>query len=109
MPTSDQPPFLGDWLRERKLGAGGFGVVTLWKNTKTEQRVGESVVVVVVVVDDIMMLPQCFFKILFAVIFEIEIVIEADTTIHFEAKGISRSRVESQRETVTESEMMKTL
>lgn len=37
----EDPPFIGDWYRQKKLGSGGFGVVTLWKNQKTQQYVGE--------------------------------------------------------------------
>lgn len=37
----EDPPFIGDWHRQKKLGAGGFGVVTLWRNQKTQQYVGE--------------------------------------------------------------------
>lgn len=40
-PQVSDPAFVGDWVREKKLGAGGFGVVTLWKNAKTDERVGE--------------------------------------------------------------------
>lgn len=38
----DDPPFIGDWYRERKLGSGGFGLVTLWKNKKTQKCVGKN-------------------------------------------------------------------
>lgn len=38
----EEPPFIGDWYRERKLGTGGFGVVSLWKNKKTNQSVGKE-------------------------------------------------------------------
>lgn len=40
----EDPPFIGDWYQQRKLGAGGFGVVTLWKNQKTSQCVGKQIV-----------------------------------------------------------------
>ncbi|XP_058061718.1 inhibitor of nuclear factor kappa-B kinase subunit alpha [Anopheles bellator] len=35
----EDPPAIGDWLRERRLGNGGFGVVSLWRNRKTQQTV----------------------------------------------------------------------
>lgn len=38
---NEEPPFIGDWYRERKLGTGAFGVVNLWKNKKTNQCVGK--------------------------------------------------------------------
>jgi serine/threonine protein kinase len=36
--TSD-PPFVGDFFKERKLGSGAFGTVDLWRNKKTNQCV----------------------------------------------------------------------
>lgn len=36
----DDPDFIGDWHRERKLGSGGFGTVMLWKHRQTGQKVG---------------------------------------------------------------------
>ncbi|XP_065077620.1 inhibitor of nuclear factor kappa-B kinase subunit alpha [Ochlerotatus camptorhynchus] len=39
MAQSEDPPFVGDWYREKKLGSGGFGFVTLWKNHKTKEMV----------------------------------------------------------------------
>lgn len=38
--TANEPEILGDWTRERVLGCGGFGVVTLWKNEKTNDKIG---------------------------------------------------------------------
>lgn len=35
----DDPPFIGDWYRERKLGNGSYGSVYLWKNKKTSKFV----------------------------------------------------------------------
>ncbi|KFB39305.1 AGAP009166-PA-like protein [Anopheles sinensis] len=35
----EDPPVIGDWCREKRLGNGGFGVVTLWRNKQTEQTV----------------------------------------------------------------------
>lgn len=37
----DEIPFIGDWIRERSLGCGGFGTVTLWKNNKIKEAVGK--------------------------------------------------------------------
>lgn len=37
----DDPDFIGDWHREKKLGSGGFGTVMLWKHRHTEQRIGK--------------------------------------------------------------------
>ncbi|XP_049767760.1 inhibitor of nuclear factor kappa-B kinase subunit alpha isoform X2 [Schistocerca cancellata] len=38
METED-PSELGDWLKQRVLGSGGFGVVTLWKNKQTGETI----------------------------------------------------------------------
>uniref|UniRef100_A0A2M4A6D7 IkappaB kinase n=1 Tax=Anopheles triannulatus TaxID=58253 RepID=A0A2M4A6D7_9DIPT len=35
----EDPPVIGDWCREKRLGSGGFGVVTLWRNKTTKQTV----------------------------------------------------------------------
>lgn len=35
-----EPEFIGDWIRERVLGSGAFGVVTLWKNSTTGDTIG---------------------------------------------------------------------
>ncbi|XP_053662658.1 inhibitor of nuclear factor kappa-B kinase subunit beta [Anopheles marshallii] len=35
----EDPPLIGDWCREKRLGNGGFGVVTLWRNKQTQQTV----------------------------------------------------------------------
>lgn len=45
MSLYEDPPFIGDWHRQKKLGSGGFGVVTLWKNQKTQQCVGKYVII----------------------------------------------------------------
>ena len=37
----DELPFIGDWIKERSLGSGGFGTVILWKNSKTKEAVGK--------------------------------------------------------------------
>lgn len=37
---TDEPEILGDWSREKILGCGGFGVVTLWGNDKTNEKIG---------------------------------------------------------------------
>lgn len=39
MMASEDPPFVEDWHREKRLGSGGFGFVTLWKNHKTNEMV----------------------------------------------------------------------
>ncbi|XP_053694536.1 inhibitor of nuclear factor kappa-B kinase subunit beta [Sabethes cyaneus] len=36
---NDDPSAIGDWHREKRLGSGGFGVVTLWKNQVTKEMV----------------------------------------------------------------------
>ncbi|XP_061510813.1 inhibitor of nuclear factor kappa-B kinase subunit beta [Anopheles gambiae] len=35
----EDPPQIGEWCREKRLGNGGFGVVTLWRNKQTQQAV----------------------------------------------------------------------
>uniref|UniRef100_A0AAG5DU63 IkappaB kinase n=1 Tax=Anopheles atroparvus TaxID=41427 RepID=A0AAG5DU63_ANOAO len=35
----EDPPVIGDWCREKRLGNGGFGVVTLWRNKQSQQTV----------------------------------------------------------------------
>uniref|UniRef100_A0A182PFR0 IkappaB kinase n=1 Tax=Anopheles epiroticus TaxID=199890 RepID=A0A182PFR0_9DIPT len=35
----EDPPVIGEWCREKRLGNGGFGVVTLWRNKQTQQAV----------------------------------------------------------------------
>jgi serine/threonine protein kinase len=37
--TNPDPPFIGDFFKERKLGSGAFGTVDLWRNKKTNQCV----------------------------------------------------------------------
>ncbi|XP_059613038.1 inhibitor of nuclear factor kappa-B kinase subunit beta [Phlebotomus argentipes] len=39
LPLEENPPFIGDWVCESKLGSGGFGYVTLWRNKKTKEAV----------------------------------------------------------------------
>uniref|UniRef100_A0A1B0DJL5 IkappaB kinase n=1 Tax=Phlebotomus papatasi TaxID=29031 RepID=A0A1B0DJL5_PHLPP len=39
LPLTEEPPFIGDWVCETKLGSGGFGFVTLWRNKKTKEAV----------------------------------------------------------------------
>ncbi|XP_058450565.1 inhibitor of nuclear factor kappa-B kinase subunit alpha [Malaya genurostris] len=36
---NEDPSSIGDWYREKRLGSGGFGVVTLWKNQQTKEMV----------------------------------------------------------------------
>ncbi|GBP50319.1 Inhibitor of nuclear factor kappa-B kinase subunit beta [Eumeta japonica] len=31
--------FLGDWIKDRVLGSGSFGIVTLWKHKETEEKI----------------------------------------------------------------------
>lgn len=38
----EDPPFIGDWHFVKKLGAGGFGLVKLWQNSKTGQKIGTT-------------------------------------------------------------------
>lgn len=33
---------MDSWVKERILGTGSFGIVTLWKNSKTQQKIGEN-------------------------------------------------------------------
>ncbi|GLV48609.1 I-kappaB kinase beta [Carabus blaptoides fortunei] len=35
----DDPEIIGDWERERVLGCGGFGIVVLWRNCKSNDRI----------------------------------------------------------------------
>ncbi|KAJ6644670.1 Inhibitor of nuclear factor kappa-B kinase subunit beta [Pseudolycoriella hygida] len=35
----DDAPFIGDWHLVKNLGAGGFGLVKLWQNSKTGQKI----------------------------------------------------------------------
>uniref|UniRef100_A0A1L8DKU4 IkappaB kinase n=1 Tax=Nyssomyia neivai TaxID=330878 RepID=A0A1L8DKU4_9DIPT len=39
LPLTEEPPFIGDWVCEQKLGSGGFGYVTLWRHKKTRETV----------------------------------------------------------------------
>lgn len=32
----------GSWVRDRVLGCGGFGIVTLWKNENNNQYIGNE-------------------------------------------------------------------
>lgn len=36
----EEPQNIEDWSKERILGSGGFGIVTLWKNNVTEEFIG---------------------------------------------------------------------
>lgn len=36
----EEPIVIKDWIREKTLGSGGFGIVALWKNTKTNESIG---------------------------------------------------------------------
>lgn len=44
LPLTEEPPFIGDWVCETKLGSGGFGFVTLWRNKKTKEAVGKILI-----------------------------------------------------------------
>lgn len=37
----NEPEIIEKWERERVLGCGGFGIVTLWKNTDTGEKIGK--------------------------------------------------------------------
>lgn len=37
----DEPAEIEGWMRQQVLGCGAFGVVTLWKNRETGQKIGE--------------------------------------------------------------------
>ncbi|XP_046665682.1 inhibitor of nuclear factor kappa-B kinase subunit alpha [Homalodisca vitripennis] len=37
--AADDPLYLGPWERDRVLGTGGFGIVTLWKNNNNQEKV----------------------------------------------------------------------
>ncbi|KAJ6644669.1 hypothetical protein Bhyg_09638, partial [Pseudolycoriella hygida] len=39
----DDAPFIGDWHLVKNLGAGGFGLVKLWQNSKTGQKIGNGI------------------------------------------------------------------
>lgn len=43
----DEPLEVKNWKRERVLGSGGFGTVTLWKQKNGEQMIGNSVLLFV--------------------------------------------------------------
>jgi hypothetical protein len=38
---ADEPTEIGVWVREQVLGSGGFGVVTLWRNTEKGNLIGK--------------------------------------------------------------------
>lgn len=38
---TQEPEIIGDWLRERVLGSGAFGIVTLWRNSLTNEKLGK--------------------------------------------------------------------
>jgi hypothetical protein len=38
----DEPAEIEGWMRQQVLGCGAFGVVTLWKNRETGQKIGEN-------------------------------------------------------------------
>lgn len=33
----------GDWIHERNLGSGGFGIVQFWKNCRTGNKIGSFI------------------------------------------------------------------
>lgn len=40
--TEEEPQIVGPWKRVKILGRGGFGQVTLWHNTNTNQDIGKK-------------------------------------------------------------------
>lgn len=39
--AAEDPLHVGPWEKDRVLGTGGFGIVTLWKNKVNQERVGK--------------------------------------------------------------------
>jgi hypothetical protein len=39
--AADEPSEVANWVRERVLGSGGFGQVTLWRHKKKDEMIGE--------------------------------------------------------------------
>lgn len=39
---NENPTEIGPWKRERVLGVGGFGIVTLWKNEEDDKMIGKE-------------------------------------------------------------------
>lgn len=38
--ATENPTRLGEWESVKILGSGGFGIVTLWKHAKHNEKVG---------------------------------------------------------------------
>lgn len=43
--AAEDPLHVGPWEKDRVLGTGGFGIVTLWKNKVTQERVGKYLII----------------------------------------------------------------
>jgi hypothetical protein len=41
MMAADEPLEVENWVRERVLGSGGFGQVTLWRHKTKDEMIGE--------------------------------------------------------------------
>lgn len=39
--AADEPVEVANWVRERVLGSGGFGQVTLWRHKTKDEMIGE--------------------------------------------------------------------
>jgi hypothetical protein len=39
--AADEPLEVENWVRERVLGSGGFGQVTLWRHKTNNEMIGE--------------------------------------------------------------------
>jgi hypothetical protein len=39
--AADEPLEVANWVRERVLGSGGFGQVTLWRHKTKDEMIGE--------------------------------------------------------------------
>lgn len=35
-----EPEIIDIWVREKVLGSGAFGIVTLWRNSATNEKIG---------------------------------------------------------------------
>lgn len=44
--AAEDPLYVGPWEKDRVLGTGGFGIVTLWKNKVTQERVGKHLLII---------------------------------------------------------------
>lgn len=43
---------VGDWLKVADLGSGAFGVVSLWRNEKTNESVGKLILLIATNIGD---------------------------------------------------------